>query len=163
MHIHLYKIIASNITTAVSVTFCNATWSWCTLRLHIKGGYSSSVLHSGQTPPFRSHLVIYWRQKWPCCHVSLRQCWELLRPTCQLTAYWAHRTDFKPFPYAQLAERDTKLNCCAKSAKYPSVIIHFKFHRSYVLMQLHVCSYYFIIRNSVWCDVCNIWVWETCL
>lgn len=148
---HIYKkIITSNIITVISVTFCNATRSWCTWRLHIKGGYSSSVLHSGQTPPFRSHLVIHWRQKWPCCYVSLRQWWEFISHTCEHTANWANTLVLKPLSYALLAEGDTKLNYCAK---YPSVIFHFKFHKSHVLTQLHVCSDYFIIRNCVWCMV----------
>jgi len=148
---HIYKkIITSNIITVISVTFCNATRSWCTWRLHTKGGYSSSVLHSGQTPPFRSHLVIHWRQKWPCCYVSLRQWWEFISHTCEHTANWANTLVLKPLSYALLAEGDTKLNYCAK---YPSVIFHFKFHKSHVLTQLHVCSDYFIIRNCVWCMV----------
>lgn len=97
---HIYKKIMTSIFITVnSVTFCNATWSWCTWPLHTKGGYSSSVLHSGQTPPLRSHLVIHWRQKWRC-YVSLRQWWEFISHTCEQTANWANTLGLKPLPYA---------------------------------------------------------------
>jgi hypothetical protein len=76
-------------------------------------------------------------------HVFLRQWWEFISHACEQAADWANTLSAKPLSYALLKEGDTKLNCGAQSAKYISVIIHFKFHAPYLLMQqLHFYSNY---------------------
>lgn len=82
-------------------------------------------------------------------HVSLRQWWEFINHTCEQTADWANTLCMKPLSYALLREGDRKLNCGAESAQYSSVIIHFRAHVSYLLMQqLHCYSYYLTLKTE---------------
>jgi hypothetical protein len=86
---------------------------------------------------------------WDLVNVGTR--WKIGRRT----AHWAGCGNVRPYKNALLKNGDTKLNCGTQSAKYTSVIINFKFHAPYLLMQhLHQYSNY-ILKNTLWIPCMN--------